>query len=128
MKLNGLRQVAVHADDMDESRAFYRDVLGLELIAEFDPPGLAFFNAGGVRLLLEKNAALTTLYFAVEDIDEAYAALLDKGVTFLHPPALVFPDESGQFGPAGEEEGMAFFNDPGGNTLALAARKAAGAH
>jgi catechol 2,3-dioxygenase-like lactoylglutathione lyase family enzyme len=50
--VDGLHQVAQKADDLDASVAFYRDVLGLRLIARFDPPGLAFFELGGSRLLL----------------------------------------------------------------------------
>lgn len=38
-------------------------------------------------------------------------------------PALVFSDEQGQFGAAGEEEWMAFFRDPDGNLLALLSRR-----
>jgi hypothetical protein len=36
---------------------------------------------------------------------------------------MIFRDEAGTFGGAGEEEWMAFFQDPSENTLALAARK-----
>jgi hypothetical protein len=36
---------------------------------------------------------------------------------------LIFRDDQGMFGDAGEEEWMAFFSDPSGNTLALATRK-----
>ena len=54
--VDGLHQVAQKADDLDESVAFYRDVLGLRLIARFDPPGLAFLDLGGSRLLLEPAA------------------------------------------------------------------------
>jgi len=37
--------------DMDASVAFYRDVLGLRFLFEA-PPQLAFFDCGGVRLML----------------------------------------------------------------------------
>jgi hypothetical protein len=36
---------------------------------------------------------------------------------------MVFKDDKGRFGDAGEEEWMAFFCDPDGNLLALASRK-----
>ena len=46
-----LRQVALAGgDDLDETLAFWRDVLGLEMHARFDPPGIAFILIGGVRL------------------------------------------------------------------------------
>ena len=46
MHVDGLHQVAQRADDLDASVDFYRDVLGLRLIARFDPPGLAVAVAG----------------------------------------------------------------------------------
>lgn len=123
MKLQRLHQVAIHADDVQRSLEFYRDVLGAKLITLFDPPGLAFFEFNGVRLLLEKGAPRSTLYFWVENIDSAYEELLENGVKFAHPPAPIHRDDAGHFGRAGDLEWMAFFNDPGGNTLALASQK-----
>ena len=123
MKLRGLHQVALRAPDLDAAVAFYRDVLGAAFIARFDPPGLAFFDCGGVRLMLEGNAAAGTVYFRVEDIDAAVAELTAKGVSFDHGPAMIHRDEDGTFGAPGGEEWMAFFKDPGGDTLALATRE-----
>ena len=123
MQLSKLRQIALKAPDLDASVAFYRDVLGAAFIARFDPPGLAFFDFDGVRLLLERNASAGTLYFHVEDIDAGVAELSGRGVSIESGPVMIHRDEDGTFGPAGEEEWMAFFRDPAGNTLALAARK-----
>lgn len=123
MQLSRLHQVALRAQDLDASVAFYRDVLGARFIARFDPPGLAFFDFDGVRVLLERNASAGTLYFHVEDIDAGVAELSRRGVSIESGPAMIHRDEDGTFGPAGEEEWMAFFKDPAGNTLALATRK-----
>ena len=123
MQLSKLRQIALKAPDLDASVAFYRDVLGAAFIARFDPPGLAFFDFDGVRLLLERNASAGTLYFHVEDIDAGVAELSGRGVSIESGPVMIHRDDDGTFGPAGEEEWMAFFRDPAGNTLALAARK-----
>ena len=125
MRLAKLHQVAVRAPDLDAAIAFYRDVLGAAFVARFDPPGLAFFNFDGVRLLLDRNATAGTLYFHVEDIDAAVAELSERGLSIESGPAMIHRDEDGTFGPAGEEEWMAFFEDPGGNTLALATRRTA---
>lgn len=125
MRLAKLHQVAVRAPDLDAAIAFYRDVLGAAFVARFDPPGLAFFNFDGVRLLLDRNATAGTLYFHVEDIDAAVAELLERGLSIESGPVMIHRDEDGTFGPAGEEEWMAFFKDPGGNTLALATRRTA---
>ena len=62
-----LHQVAQHVDDLDRAVAFYRDTLGLPLVATFDPPGLAFFDLGGTRLLLEMGAPSALLYLRSTD-------------------------------------------------------------
>jgi methylmalonyl-CoA/ethylmalonyl-CoA epimerase len=115
--------VAQKADDLDASVAFYRDVLGLPLLARFDPPGLAFFDLGGTRLLLEAGAQSALLYLHVDDLDAAVAGLAAAGVELEQGPALVHRDDDGTFGPAGEEEWMAFLRDPAGNLIALATRR-----
>ena len=121
--VDGLHQVAQKADDLDASVAFYRDVLGLRLIARFDPPGLAFLDLGGTRLLLEQAAPPALLYLHVPDVDATHEALVEAGVAFEKGPALVHRDDDGTFGPAGEEERMAFLRDPSGNLIALATRR-----
>lgn len=122
MRLTRLHQIAAHSEDLDASLAFYQDVLGARLLARFDPPGLLFFDFSGVRLLLERNAAPATLYFRVDDIHAAQAALAAQGVSFEGEPHLIHKDEQGVFDDAGTEEWMVFFRDPGGNVLALASR------
>lgn len=123
MNINRLHQIAVYARDFDEAISFYRDTLGAKYITKFDPPGLVFFDFSGVRILLEKDGPKATLYLWVDDIDAAHAELVSKGVKFMADPHLIFRDENGLFGKAGEEEWMAFFSDPSGNVLALATRK-----
>lgn len=123
MNLDRIHQIAVHARDLEEAVAFYRDLLGAKFVAKFDPPGIAFFDFAGVRVMLEKSAPKATIYFRVADLDVAYAELKAKGVPFVDAPHLIHRDSDGTFGPAGEEEWMAFFKDPSGNLLALASRK-----
>ena len=120
--INALHQIAIGADDLDAATAFYRDVLGLTFIARFDPPGLVFFDLGGVRLLIERGAPSGVCYFHVDDIAEACRTLTERGVTFTQAPHVIHTDDAGQFGPAGASEWMAFFEDPAGNTLALASQ------
>jgi catechol 2,3-dioxygenase-like lactoylglutathione lyase family enzyme len=123
MKLNQIHQSALCARDLDEAISFYRDTLGAQLLAKFEPPGLAFFEFSGVRLLLEKSASRSTVCFRVSDIDSSFSELQSKGVPFLDKPHLVHKDEAGAFGQPGKEEWMAFFSNPSGNVLALASRK-----
>ena len=126
MKIDKLHQIALRADNIDESVEFYRDKLGANFIAKFDPPGLAFFELDGVRLMLERSAPRSTIYFRVADVDAAHRALAAAGVRFNDEPHLIHRDAEGTFGTAGEEEWMAFFNDPAGNLLAIASRKPGG--
>jgi len=118
-----LHQVALKAPDIDASVGFYRDALGLKLIARFDPPGLAFFNLNGTRLMLSPNSSEGTLYFPVHDLDAAVARLRAMGIAIVNEPALVHRDDAGQFGKPGEEEWMAFVRDPAGNLIGLAVRR-----
>lgn len=123
MNIDRIRQVAIAAPDIEVAIAFYRDLLGARLMASFNPPGLAFFDFSGVRLLLDVNAPKSLVYFGVDDIDAAYRELMDRGIAFKGEPHMIFKDDAGTFGTAGEGEWMAFFEDPAGNTLAIAGRK-----
>jgi methylmalonyl-CoA/ethylmalonyl-CoA epimerase len=122
-EIRGLHQVAQRSTDLDRSIAFYRDTLGLPFVARFDPPGLAFFDLGNTRLLLEEGDHSSILYLAVPDIDVAHARLQERGVQFDGAPHLVHRDDAGTFGDAGDEEWMAFFRDPDDNVLALLERR-----
>lgn len=116
--LNEIGQIAVPVSDLGRSVAFYRDVLGIQFLFQA-PPGLAFFNCNGVRLLLDLPASKTLgsrsgsiIYYKVPDIQAAYATLRERGVVFQEEPGLVakMPDH---------ELWMAFFRDPDENLLAL---------
>ena len=122
--VTGLRQVALRVDDMDRAVAFYRDVVGLDLIARFDPPGLAFFDLGGTRLLLEAGAPSSLLYLGVDDVAGATDRLRAAGVAIESEPHVIHVDEEGQFGPPGEVEEMSFFRDSENNLVGLAGRRA----
>ncbi len=125
-KIDGLHQVALTSSDLECSTGFYRDVLGLPLIASLDPPGLAFYRVGDVRLSIQKvdevEPTSSVIYFQVQDINAAADSLREKSIELEQEPAVVLRDEQGQFGEAGEEEWMAFFRDPDGHLLAFASR------
>jgi methylmalonyl-CoA/ethylmalonyl-CoA epimerase len=62
--------------DLDRAVAFYRDALGITFI--FRVPNLAFFDCGGVRLLLDvpvNKRRSSVIYFKVSNINEAYQSL-----------------------------------------------------
>ena len=111
-----LGQVAVPVRDLDRAVAFYRDTLGMRFLFQA-PPGLAFFDCGGVRLMLDRAAPQlerhsSVLYFRVADIRAAYETLTARGVTFDDAPHIVHraPDY---------ELWLASFRDGEQNLLAL---------
>jgi methylmalonyl-CoA/ethylmalonyl-CoA epimerase len=115
--LSRIGQIAVPVTDVKRAVAFYRDVLGMRLLFEA-PPGLAFFDCGGVRLMLDGPAGAdperrsSVLYYKVDDLASAHATLVERGLAFEPGPHLIakLPDH---------ELWMAFFRDPDGNLLAL---------
>ena len=122
LRLNRLHQVALAVTDLERSVAFYRDILGAEFMMQFNPPGLAFFDFGGTRLLLDAVAEAaghaSPLYFWVDDMDAAVTSLKERGVALEAEPHVINKEADGT------EEWMAFFRDPDDNILALATKKA----
>ncbi len=117
IKLGPLGQIARTVRDIAAARAWYADVLGLTHLYSFG--NLAFFDCGGVRLFLSEGegpASESILYFQVEDVRAAHAALEARGAQFTHAPHMVHRHENGQ------EEWMAVFNDNEGRPLAIMAK------
>jgi methylmalonyl-CoA/ethylmalonyl-CoA epimerase len=118
MNLSTIGQIAMNVHDIDRATAFYRDTLGVPFL--FAAGAMAFFDCNGTRLMLglpggpEYDHPGSILYFKVDDIHAAHAALEARGVSFKGKPHLVarMPDH---------ELWMAFFTDSEENTLALMA-------
>jgi methylmalonyl-CoA/ethylmalonyl-CoA epimerase len=77
----GIGQLAIPVADLDRAVVFYRDVLGLRFLFQA-PPGLAFLECGGVRLMLAQRqtdpaAPAGVIYYRVPDLD---VAILDDRV------------------------------------------------
>jgi catechol 2,3-dioxygenase-like lactoylglutathione lyase family enzyme len=115
-----LAQVARTVSDIARSEEWYRSALGLRHLYTYGP--LAFFDLDGTRLMLSAEGDATDgesiLYFDVADIEASYRELQGRGVVFRDAPRLIHRHEDGV------EEWMAFFEDPDGRLLALAARVA----
>ena len=113
--LHRIGQIAVVVGDVDRAVRFYRDTLGLRLLFQA-PPGLAFFECGGVRLMLGLREGADTgtsiIYYAVDDIQRAYTTLMARGVRFVGQPHIVarMPDH---------DLWLAECRDSEGNVLAL---------
>jgi len=114
--ITGLGQIAINAHDIQRATAFYRDKLGLRLL--FTAGKLAFFDCGGVRLMLdvaekpEFDHPSSILYFRVPDIKAAHNQLLGNQVRFEDEPHVIarMPDH---------DLWMTFFRDSEENLLAL---------
>jgi len=115
--ITSLGQIAINAKDVERAAAFYQDKLGLKLLFKA-PPGLAFFECGGVRLMLnraekpELDHPSSILYFAVPDIQGAYSRLKDSGVRMEGEPHLIARMPA-------HDLWMGHFYDSEGNLLAL---------
>jgi methylmalonyl-CoA/ethylmalonyl-CoA epimerase len=89
-----IAQLLVPVDDLDKGVAFYRDVLGLPFLFAA-PPQMAFFNCGGVRLVVgvppDGQAAKrgSAIYFQVPEIGAVFSSLKRNGVSFMAEPHIV---------------------------------------
>jgi methylmalonyl-CoA/ethylmalonyl-CoA epimerase len=110
-------QLLIPVDDLAKAIAFYRDVLGLPFLFEA-PPQMAFFDCGGVRLLVGVPPAGQTaqrgsaIYFRVAEIGAVFTTLREHGTPFSAEPHVVHRAQN-------MELWLAEFQDPFGNQLAL---------
>lgn len=116
VRLREIGQIAVPVKDLDRAVAFYRDTLGMPLLFQA-PPGLAFFDCGGVRLMLsvpegEADGQSPIIYYRVADLRAAYGQITEHGAPSESEPHLIakMPDH---------ELWMAFVRDSEGNLVGL---------
>ena len=92
--LSAIEQIAINVSDIDRAVEFYRDKLGMKFLFSA-PPSLAFFDCGGIRLMLSPPARpefdhpSSIIYFNVDDIQQAHATLAGRGVIFEEQPTFV---------------------------------------
>ena len=116
VQLGKMSQIAISVHDMARAVSFYRDTLGLKFL--FQAPNVAFFDVGGVWMMLgqaeppDLKPVGSALYFDSVDIDGDYTKLIASGVRGLGAPHIVAPMQDKQLW-------MAFLSDPDGNTFAL---------
>ena len=114
--LDRIGQIAVRAKDIGRAVCFYRDTLGMRFLYEF--PNLAFFDCGGVRLMLggaespDFDHPGSVIYYKVSDITASFETLKKRGVEFIDQPHLIAKMED-------HDLWMVFFRDTEENTLAL---------
>ena len=103
-----------------EAKAFYGDVLGMELVE--DSPFALVFSEGGQMLRIQKvpqlsPASYTVHGWRVADIEQQIARLASKGVEFLTFERLEQSASGVWTSPDGHK--VAWFRDPSGNNLSL---------
>lgn len=115
--LSRIGQIFVNVKDLDRAITFYRDTLGMTFLFQA-PPNMAFFDCGGIRLMLgiadrpEINHIASIIYYKVDDIERVYEVFNAAGVEFIIKPHLVAPMPT-------YDLWLADFRDSEGNILAL---------
>lgn len=95
MQILGLEFLFLEVNNLEESVAFYRDLLGFEVSKhspESEPP-LATVQAGNLKISLAqhletmlKRGRGVSFFIGVDDVDEYYTQLRAKSVE-VYPPA-----------------------------------------
>jgi catechol 2,3-dioxygenase-like lactoylglutathione lyase family enzyme len=87
MEILGIDVAFYHADDIEASAAWYRDVLGLREVADFGD--WREFEVGGERFAVDSGTPATEIpnavvSFRVADLDAAVAELAARGIAPAH--------------------------------------------
>ena len=104
-------------NDLAKAKAFYRDVLGLDVSEENGALSLKIAGGNPIFVYPKPNhepATYTILNFPVQNVDQAVAELTKRGVRFEHYDNT---DEKGIS--RGNGPNIAWFKDPAGNILSV---------
>src|SRR5690242_1684301 len=108
--------------DLDATRTFYRETLGLEIVREDPDDRIVFRTGGGTQLAVTKSTVgtkdrQTQLAWRVPDVHAAVAELRGRGVRIeeYEAPDPVTHDGIADMG----HSWAAWFTDPSGNVLAV---------
>ena len=109
----GLRTLIYGVKDLEAAKAWYTDILGFG--PYFDQPFYVGFEVGGYELGLDPNSPVGTgvrtgplAYWGVDNIEEAFAALLARGAKEVEVIAEV-----------GDGIKVASLSDPFGNVFGI---------
>ena len=115
-RISRIGQIHIPVQDLARATRFYRETLGMVFL--FEVPRMAFFDCGGIRLMLgvpEDGSAAkpaTIIYYQVDDIHAAYETLKSRGVRFEDKPHFVAKLASGDLW-------MTFLRDSEDNMLSI---------
>ena len=106
--------------DLERARAFYSDLLGLDLAEEGGEEGVLVYRTGATRLIVYRsdhagtNRANAAVWGVGDDLDPVVAVLEAKGAEFEH-----YPDIGRLEGNVHHAGGMklVWLKDPDGNIL-----------
>ncbi len=90
--------IRVGSSDLQKSRQFYEDILGLHLISQNIENGYLLFSLAGLTLIIERTDEESELCpcrylgisLKVQNIFQVYESFSDVGVKFSHPPEKQF--------------------------------------
>ncbi len=120
-KIFQVGQIAINVHDLPRAISFYQEKLGLKHL--FTAGSMAFFDCGGIRLMLaqpekpEFDHPSSIIYFKVPKVTAAFESLSRAGVGFESKPQLVAPLPA-------HDLWMAFFRDSENNLLAVMSEEA----
>nr|WP_294782201.1 VOC family protein [uncultured Flavobacterium sp.] len=97
-------------ENLETAKEFYKDKLGLGIKFDFADKGMTAFKVGENEpaiIVSTMQNAKPAIWFTVESVQDAYAELKQKGVTFLSEPFEIMTGLSVEF------------TDPFGNKLGI---------
>jgi len=121
MNISGIGQIAIAISDLEESIYFYEKILKLPLLFQVSP-GLAFFDCGGVRLMLttlqgeEKDHNTSVIYYRITNIEKIFEELQALQVGIERAPGMAAEMED-------HELWIGFIRDPDNNLVGLMEEK-----
>lgn len=117
MQVKGTHHVALRTPNFEAMEQFYSQTLGFSVVRRWDDKKIIFIDIGSttIELIGRDEATADTkptggwdhVALLVDNVDDAYAELVEKGVRIRSAPT-----------DAGEVR-IAFFFDPDGNVLEL---------
>ena len=110
-------------DDLDRAKAFYQDLLGIQIEESPAPMSLLTLKLPGGHTVMiypkpnHQPATFTILNFKVDDIDKTVDELIKEGIVFEQYSGEIKTDAKGIM--RGNGPAIAWFKDPAGNILSV---------
>lgn len=104
-------------DDIPKAKAFYSEILGLEVTEAYGMLRLHIASGGEIIIYPKPNhipATYTILNFPVDNVEQAVDALTVQGVKFEH-----YDNTDAKGISRGQGPDIAWFTDPAGNILSV---------